>query len=227
MIGSLLLLTSCTVDTKRMENYGVQGIDVSHYQSSVDWPVVAAQGFDFAFVKATEGATLNDSLFCRNWPEMKKAGLIRGAYHFFRPKTPVAEQVDNFSSWVELEHGDLPPVLDVEVLDGVDKIQLITGIRTWLFMVELKYNIRPIIYTNLKFYNRHLAGQFDDYPLWIARYHWREPVLACGRTWDFWQYGNRGRMDGVRGFVDFNVFNGDRSALEALCLAPARVLSRR
>jgi lysozyme len=227
MLTAIVLIVSCEEGTRRLADYEVHGIDVSHYQSHIDWAIVAGQALDFAFVKATEGATLADTLFCQNWEQMKQAGLVRGAYHFYRPRIAARTQAENFTSLVELEFGDLPPVLDVEILDGADKIQLITGMRTWLFLVELKYQVKPIIYTNLKFYNKYLAGQFDEYPLWIARYNRREPVLACGRPWDFWQYGNRGRLAGIEGYVDFNVFRGSRSALDSLCTAPLPILSER
>jgi len=221
------LLAGCEEATSRLDNYELHGIDVSHYQSFINWPLVAQQGVDFAFVKASEGATLQDTLFRENWRHIRAASLVRGAYHFFRPRVSARSQVDNFISMVDLEYGDLPPVLDVEVLDGADKIQLITGMRTWLFLIELEYQVKPIIYTNLQFYNRYLAGHFADYPLWIARYNRREPVLACGREWDFWQYGNRGRIEGMNGFVDFNVFRGSRPALDSLCAAPIPILSAR
>lgn len=221
----LLLVQSCEHKTIRNGNFAVHGIDVSHHQSYIRWDSVANEKLHFAFVKATEGATLNDSLYCTNWAEMKRIGLIRGAYHFFRPRTPAEDQIDNFINWVDLEYGDLPPVLDVELLDGVTKVQLITGMRTWLYLAEVRYGTKPIIYTNLKFYNKFLAGQFDDYPLWIARYSHREPVLACGRDWDFWQYGSQGRLGGIAGDVDFNVFRGDSTDLANLCLAPKPVLS--
>ncbi len=227
ILTTIIFLVSCEETTRRLDTYQVQGIDVSHYQSHIDWSLVAGQALDFAFVKATEGATLSDTLFCQNWEAMKQAGLLRGAYHFYRPRVSARKQVENFSSLVDLEYGDLPPVLDVEVLDGAGKIQLITGMRTWLFLVELKYQVKPIIYTNLKFYNKYLAGQFDEYPLWIARYNRREPVLACGREWDFWQYGNRGQLEGIEGDVDFNVFRGSRSALDSLRTTPVPILSGR
>jgi lysozyme len=216
--GILLFLWGCEQHTLRRADYQVHGIDVSHYQSVIHWDTVAAQRIHFAFVKATEGATMNDSMFCYNWAEMKRTGIKRGAYHFYRPKTSALAQADNFSRLVEMEQGDLPPVLDVEVLDGVSKTILINGIRTWLYQIEIRYNVKPIIYTSLKFYNKVLAGHFDEYPIWIARYNFREPTLACGRTWHFWQYGNQGRIKGIRGNVDFNVFNGSLSDLELLCL---------
>ena len=225
ILATLLLLHSCEHETNRLENYEVQGIDVSHYQSRIYWDSVISDGFSFAFVKATEGATVHDSLFCNNWDEMKRVGLRRGAYHFFRPRTSSLDQAENFMYWVELNPGDLPPVLDVEVLDEVSKAQLLAGVTSWLYQIELHYHVKPIIYTNLKFYNRYLAGHFPDYPIWIARYNWRQPVLANGRDWQFWQYGNKGSAAGIKGFVDFNVFKGSLEDLDSLCVPATAALS--
>ncbi len=224
IFGLIFLLYACEYHTIRRYDFSVHGIDISHYQSTIHWDTVAQQGIHFAFVKATEGATMVDTLFCQNWSEMQRVGIKRGAYHFYRPTISAREQANNFSQLVNLDTGDLPPVLDVEVLDGVSKTILINGVRTWLYQMEIRYNIKPIIYTNLKFYNRILAGHFDDYPVWIARYNYREPILASGSDWHFWQYGNQGSIPGIRGHVDFNVFNGTYRELEAMCLTPSPVI---
>ena len=214
----VFLVASCDGTTVRRTDFGVQGIDVSHHQSRIDWPRVARQDFQFAFVKATEGLEFKDSLFQHNWPDMARAGLIRGAYHFFRPTLDARRQAKNFFSHVPLAGGDLPPVLDVEVLDGTSKVELIVGVKTWLWMAEIHYGVKPILYTNVKFYNKYLAGHFEDYPLWIARYNTRQPRTATGRDWQFWQYGNRGRVAGISGEVDLNVFRGNIIELTQLCL---------
>lgn len=223
----LLLLAGCELPTARMSGYAVHGIDVSHYQSRIDWPEVAAQDIHFAFIKASEGMSLADSLFLTNWEAAKAAGIKRGAYHFFRPGTPVYEQLANFKMAVKLEIGDLPPVLDVEVFDeeSMPKVKLISEVLTWLYLAEIHYGVKPILYTNLKFYNKYLAGHFDEYPLWVARYSSRVPSLACGRDWQFWQYGNRGELDGIRGPVDFNIFKGSIRELDSMSYQPRQVLS--
>lgn len=224
----LLMVCSCDYRTERMEGYEVHGIDISHYQSYVNWDTIATQDIHFAFVKATEGMTLVDSLYCHNWSEMERIGLKRGAYHFFRPTIPAEIQAQNFIDMVEMLPGDLPPVLDVEVLDGVNNLELIIGMQTWLNLVETHFNVKPIIYTYHKFYNRQLAGHFTDYPLWMARYNdSRQPKLADGGKWNFWQYGNRGRLKGIYGDVDLNVFYGSLNQLEDLCLSPPVVLSEK
>lgn len=216
-------LSACRHDTRRMEQFDVHGVDVSHYQSTVHWDSVAQQSFHFAFVKATEGESYVDSLFGYNWPEIRRVGMKRGAYHFFRPTLSAESQFANFAGNVTLLPGDLPPVLDVEVIDDATKVELITRVRTWLYLTEIRYNIKPILYSNQKFYNRYLAGHFDDYPVWVARYSDRKPELAYKRAWHFWQYGNKGRIAGVDGYVDFNVFEGSLEQLEEMCWMPEEV----
>ena len=217
--GILTMLFACNEQTVRKQGFEVHGIDVSHYQKHIDWPAIAAQDVQFAFVKATEGETMIDTLFCKNWFEIEAAGIKRGAYHFFRPTISAETQAWNFLSAIYLEDGDLAPVLDVEVTDGLEAEALRQGVRIWLRMVEDFYKIKPIIYTNQKFFNNYLAGHFQNYTIWIARYSsWRKPNLHAGHSWHFWQYGNRGRLQGIDGDVDFNVFHGTREELENFCL---------
>jgi lysozyme len=103
---------------------GVQGIDVSHYQGVVDWQQVAQNGMAFAFAKATEGITYVDPQLAANWDGIRVAGLVRGAYHFFEPNDDAAQQAQHFLSTVQLQPGDLPPVLDVETTGGVSDAQI-------------------------------------------------------------------------------------------------------
>lgn len=206
---------ACKLDTHRKEGFAVHGIDVSHYQRHIDWGRVAEQDIRFVFVKASEGASLRDSFFDRNWRAAKSAGILRGAYHFFRPKVAADEQAANFMGTHDPAEGDLLPVLDVEVTDGVDAEQLRRGVTEWLSLVEESYRAKPLIYTNQQFYNRYLADHFPHYPIWIARYsRWQEPFLRRGRGWHFWQYGNKGRLEGINGPVDLNVFHGDEKELD-------------
>ncbi len=222
LVISLLAVTlfGCDSDTERMEGYEVHGIDLSHYQSKISWDSVAAQGIAFAFVKATEGRQHLDKKYCENWQEMKRVGIKRGAYHFFLPTIPAEEQARNFMNVVDMQYGDLPPVLDVEVDQNLSREEIIKGIKDWLYLIEMEYSIRPIIYTHYKFYNKFIAGEFDKYPIWIAKYGGEAPRLGSVQ-WTFWQYGNRGILRGVEGSVDFNVFKGSQEELEKICLSGA------
>ncbi len=212
---------SCNQVTERMPDFSVHGVDVSHYQSHINWYQVASEGISFGFVKATEGATIKDSLFCQNWTEMENAGIIRGAYHFFRPGTSAIAQAQHFIEMVDLQYGDLPPVLDVEVLDDVNKDVMVARLKIWLEMVEEAFGVRPIIYTNMKYYNQYLAEHFADHTLWIARYNAKKmPALSADNDWDFWQYGNRGSIAGINGPVDLNVFQGSHTDLLSITISP-------
>ena len=203
--------------------YPVKGIDVSHYQDVIDWKSIAEAGISFVFVKATEGMSLKDKLFNRNWERIKREGIRRGAYHFFRPTISAERQANHFSESVALEMGDLPPVLDVEVLDGVSRKELLTGVHAWLVHTEMEYGVKPIIYTNQNFYNKYLKNEFREYPLWIARYSLREPRLRDKSTWTFWQFTSSGKINGIEGRTDFNVFSGSQEELDQLGLQPREI----
>jgi lysozyme len=221
------LILSCNTVTERMSHFEVHGIDVSHYQSIINWDTIAFQKIAFAFVKATEGEEMADSLFHNNWADINRVGLKRGAYHFFRPTKSAFKQAQNFIDNVILEEGDLPPVLDVEVADAVADNEVVDRIRIWLKIIEKHYQIKPIIYTNLKFFERYIEHNFDEYPIWIARYNTQKPYLGKKRDWHFWQYGNRGQLPGIKGFVDFNVFKGTLLDLESICLSYNPIYSLR
>jgi lysozyme len=191
------------------------GIDVSHHQQRIDWAGVAGRNkIDFAFVKATEGGDFVDSLFCYNWVSLKEQGVIRGAYHFFRPSKDAQVQARHFLETVDWQPGDLAPVLDIEKTDGVAPEVMLEGVRIWLLAVERTLGVRPVLYTNQDFYDKYLAGLFDEYPLWVARYSWSLPVLSSGRSYDFWQFTDKGRLDGLKGHVDLNLFPGDAKMLQ-------------
>ena len=193
------------------------GIDVSHFQGRVDWPAVKAAGCAFAFAKATEGAGEIDPFFAANWAGMKAAGLLRGAYHFYRAQQDGAQQAAHFLSAVEFEAGDLPPVLDIEVNDGVTGPALVGGVQTWLDAVEPAAGVTPIIYTNTPFWDAHFNDQFSRYPLWIAHYGPAPQPLPTGWTvWTFWQYSQSLHIAGVGGPADHDYFTGPLTQLQAL-----------
>ena len=221
----LLFVLGCRMTTERIDGYEIHGIDISHYQGRIDWNAVADQRVHFAIHKATEGSEYQDSLFARNWPEIERVGLYRGAYHFFRPEVAPEVQALNFTRTVHLKSGDLPPVLDVEVIGELSASQLQRSVQTWLTIIETHYGIRPILYSGQKFYNQHLQGHFDHYPLWIARYSSNQPDLNGTATWKFWQYGDRGQLKGIHGPVDFNVFDGSLHSLRALTVPDSLILT--
>lgn len=216
---SVFLMSSCEGPTPKMAGFEVHGIDISHYQGQIDWDQVLKQDIDFVFIKATEGQSLRDSLFENNWKILATKNVKKGAYHFYRPAVDPKKQAINFLNFVDFKPGDLPPVLDLEVTDEQTDAQIVKDIQVWLNIVEKSVGVAPIIYTYQKFFKNKLEGKFDQYPLWIARYNNnKKPNIKKNGDWDFWQYGNRGQMEGIHGDVDFNVFRGSKSDLEKLCM---------
>lgn len=192
------------------------GIDVSHWQGAIDWDAVAAAGVEFAFIKATEGGDYTDPRFAANWAGAGRVGVLRGAYHFFRPQTDARAQAEHFLRTVPLAPGDLPPVLDVEVTDGRSAQVIAAGVRTWLEEVERATGRRPIVYTRASFWTAQMGGGFGAYPLWVAHYGVSAPNVPAGWSgWTFWQHSDAGRVDGITGAVDLNWFNGDRAEMQA------------
>jgi len=197
------------------DSYEIHGIDVSRFQSYIDWPSVKEMKVQdvqigFAFIKATEGLGNVDRQYKRNWKKAGEAGMTRGAYHFFLATKSGRLQAKNFIKNVKLQPGDLPPVLDIEQLYGVKPEKMRKEVQDWLDAVEEHYQVKPIIYTYVNFYSRFLTGEFDDYPLWAAHYLEKDKP-RIKRRWLFWQHNEKGRVNGIRMPVDFNVFNGDSS----------------
>lgn len=203
-------------------NYPIHGIDVSRYQKNIDWQAVKDMEdkqlkIGFVFVKATEGLGRVDDNFRKNWFRAKQAKLTRGAYHFFISSKSGKAQAENFIETVSLVKGDLPPVLDIETANGASVADIQQRVKDWLVMVEKHYKIKPVIYTNIDFYTNFLDGQFDEYPLWVAHYYVKDKP-RIERNWSFWQHNEKGRVNGVDAYVDFNVFNGDSTEFSKLLL---------
>ncbi|MEA5457720.1 GH25 family lysozyme [Arcicella sp. LKC2W] len=204
--------------------YKLHGIDVSHHNGKIEWRKVKKMQFsdedlhlEFCFLKATEGMTHSDREFERNWEQLGKLGIKRGAYHFFIPWREPIGQAKNFINSVKLKKGDFAPVLDIEQNSLKADSQIIAEIETWLNIVEKHYGVKPIIYTNPNFYRKFIKGNFDGYPLWIADYS-KETLKGYGSNLWFWQHNQKGWCEGVKGTVDYNVFLGSESDLEDLCL---------
>jgi lysozyme len=202
-----------------MSNGGAQGIDVSHYQGTVSWPEVFQAGIGFAFAKATDGLTWTDPQFAVNWPQMKAAGILRGAYHFFEPADDAVAQAHFFLQTVQLAPGDLPPALDVETA-GSSSTALWEGVEAWLQTVAAALGVQPFLYMDPVFADENQAPpSLAAYPLWIADYDVEGPTLPDGwSTWLLWQYSESGTVQGIGSPVDLDLVNGPIANLEALKL---------
>jgi GH25 family lysozyme M1 (1,4-beta-N-acetylmuramidase) len=198
------------------------GIDVSHWQGSINWTKVKAAGMQFAFMKATESTTYTDTAFATNWAAASSVGMYRGAYHFARPKVGTAPaQAQYFVSRVGSFQGagTLPPVLDLEASGGLSVTALRSWTATWLTTVEQLTGRTPIIYVSPAFWEHYLGDStaFTRFPLWIAHYGVSSPRVPGGwGSWTFWQRTSSGSVNGISGNVDMNEFNGTTAQLATL-----------
>lgn len=200
-------------DAEYPEGYEIHGIDISHYQGDIDWTKLKTAKIKnspvkFILIKSTEGSNKLDENFNDNFYQARENGFIRGAYHFWSNRTSPRQQAYYFLKQVHLEDGDLPPVLDVEHKQkNKSNEEFQRDILTWLHIVEDKYHVKPIIYTYYKFKEAYLnAPVFDDYPYWIAHYYVEK--VAYKGSWKFWQHTDVGKLPGIKGYVDFNIYNG-------------------
>ncbi len=202
------------------EDY-IFGIDISHYQGTIQWDSVKNLPFDkeisFVYIRATAGSDTEDKQFKTNWEQAKNRKIIRGAYHYYRPDENSLQQAQNFINTVSLKKGDLPPVLDIEKQATVQSMKkLKKGLKKWLLKIEKHYGMQPIIYTPDVYYRNFLSDtSFHNYRFWIANYN---KILAPAHNaqWTFWQFSQRGKISGINHDVDFNVFRGTLSDLKKL-----------
>ena len=197
--------------------YDVHGIDISRYQGTIDWEMlrnasIQSSPVRFVFIKGTEGVSIVDENFNLNFYQAKKNDFIRGVYHFYTPDVDATRQAQYFMKQVHLEPGDLPPVLDVEKAGGLSREDLQREVKKWLSLVEARYHVKPIIYSGYKFKLKYLNDSLlNTYPFWIAHYYVEK--LTYKGPWHFWQYTDSGKLKGIKGAVDFNLFHGDMDSL--------------
>jgi GH25 family lysozyme M1 (1,4-beta-N-acetylmuramidase) len=186
-----------------------QGIDVSYYQGDIDWPTVKAAGMVFAFIRVSDGDDFLDPKFASNWSGANSAGVVRGTYQFFRPEQDATAQANLLlSNMGALQPGDLPPTLDVEVVDGESYSTIANGISTWVSVVEQATGTTPIVYTSPGFWVELGEGS-QDTSLWVANWGVSSPELPSSwSNWTFWQYADNGTVAGISGAVDMDTFNG-------------------
>lgn len=208
----------------------VYGLDVYNGDGTMNWPLIAGVGKDFAFVKATEGIGFTDAMLATNQANGTAAGLLMGAYDFARPddNAPAAEAdyyVARMNAVGGFAAGKLIPMLDMEPTDTsvvVGASNESAWANAWCSEVKLRTGLESIIYTFPSFAKSYLNSTVTAHPLFIASYDQKDPAFNPSVTgpWNgkyaFWQYTSTGRVaGGPSGNVDLDVYNGNLDSLVA------------
>ena len=194
-------------------NNPVHGIDISRYQGDINWDRVRSSGVSFAFIKATEGGDYADPSFRRYWNEAAQARIPRGAYHYFYFCRSGAEQAAWFISNVPRERGALPPVIDLEWTSSKTcprrppSWEILREAKIFKDILHRYYGQRPIIYTTVDFYRDNNLGSWPE-EFWLRSVAGHPRIVYPGQRYTFWQYTGTGRVPGIGGDVDLNVFAG-------------------
>lgn len=202
-------------DGRAPSAYAVHGIDVSRWQGAIDWPAVRAAGIAFAYIKATEGGDHADPAFNDNWQGAARAGVPRGAYHFYYFCRPAAEQARWFIQNVPRDPAALPPVLDLEwnhrsptCRHRPDPATVRAEAVRFLDILTAHYGQRPVVYTTVDFYRETGIGALPGTEFWLRSVAGHPSTVYPGQRWTFWQYTGTGLVPGISGPVDINVFAG-------------------
>jgi lysozyme len=198
-----------------------EGIDISHWQGTINWTSVAAAGKKFAFMKASESTDYVDPTYTWNRTHAKAAGLLVGAYHFAAPTAVAGDAVaeaDHFLATATPTHGELLPVLDLERTGGLSPTALTGWVQAYMGRILQQTGLHGVIYCSPSFWKTYMNDSTwfaaNGYTvLWIA--HWTAataPTLPAAawnsNGWTFWQYTSSGIVPGISGSVDLDRFNG-------------------
>ncbi|SHN02711.1 Glycosyl hydrolases family 25 [Cyclobacterium lianum] len=205
------------------QTHGYYGIDVSHWQNAINWSQVEADSLPhkihFSLIKATQGRKSTDPYFQGNWKAAGKAGILRGAYHFYQYKDPPLDQAKHYIRQVNLKANDILPIIDVELdctgcsRPEISNTLLIQNLKIYLGAIEDHFQVKPIIYTYEAFYESHLKGHFDDYIYWMAKFSSKAPksfVVKADSTSTLlpeiamWQFTDSGKVKGIAGKTDMS-----------------------
>ena len=203
---------------RQPSTFPVRGTDAARFQTFVDWTRAKAVGIEFVFLKATEGGDLADPMFNDHWRGAGRAGIKRGAYHFYYFCTAPEVQAQFFIKTAPKTRGSLPPVLDMEwnpfsptCQRRPDAATVRNEMQRWLDIVTTHYGQRPIIYTTPGFYEDAGLDRLQGYEYWL-RTTAKTPAQAFpGQRWRFWQYTSTGTLPNTPGDIDINAFNGSRA----------------
>lgn len=185
------------------------GVDVSNHQGKIDWDLVADDGIDFAYVKATEGQYWVDARFDENWAEAARVGLDRGAYHYFSLCVPGEAQARNFLTAVPPQPDTLPPALDLEFAGNCSQrppaAEVAAEVDRFIELVEDAWGRDVVLYVGSRWEANYPVKERLARELWQLR-----PLRRPAEDWFVWQIHGFAKVDGISGRVDLNIMRSHR-----------------
>jgi lysozyme len=199
-----------------------KGIDVSHWQGNIDFTEVKKTGVKHVMMKGTEGGTYQDPKFLINYKNAQAAGLKTAVYHYFLATGSTAdEQLKNIIQMLRAAEFDVAKgdrlIIDVEATknEGASPEQMADNLHELLTLLGRESILggkKPMIYCSPSFWKNKIAANrhnFAQYPLWIANWGVDHPTVpdtwkSAGKTWDIWQYSDKGQVNGIQGPVDLD-----------------------
>ena len=218
VIGSLLFIKfrnriySPDLNIKELKQTNlICGIDISKYQPHIDWDKVAQQ-IDFVFIRASSGSRYCDPMFEKHYNNAVDHEIPIGAYHYFVFNVDGKKQAENFLKNIGNNYFELPLVIDVEEHPKYGRSNFnykttINNLRDFINTVENKTGNTIMIYTNTECYEKYIQPNFPNHRLWICSFQSKEKLPV---HWTFWQKTHTGEIEGIKGYVDINIFNGNR-----------------
>ena len=203
----IFIITLTLLSLFSAQSQGLVGIDVSHHQGDINWKEVAREKIGFVYIKATEGATYTDSMFHKNVSGAIDAGMLVGAYHYFRMTSSATEQFKNFKESVGRYKMQLVPMVDVETSDGKPVKQLQDSLDVFIKLLKEEFGCPPMIYGTQRSYNTYCAPKYNNYHLYIGRYGDNPPEIKGTGTYSIWQYTESAYVKGIPKPVDMCRFN--------------------
>lgn len=200
---------------RKDKNMELKGIDVSSWQGKPDWPKVSNSGVKFAILRIHQKSG-TDASFEHNYKGCKSNGILIGGYKYSYALTP-AQAIDEAENLISVLGGrglDFPVFYDLEWSQqrSLGK-QAIENIAVAFLTRIKKAGYKAGIYCNLDWYNNVLSDALKQYDCWIARYPASDngsvqerlrPNVGVG-----WQYSSKGKVTGINGNVDMDVFYKD------------------
>ena len=175
------------------------GVDISHHNGHIDFGKLKANGVQFVIVKASEAFEI-DPMFEFNYAHAHEAGLLCGAYHFFRTNVDAVNQMNHFLRVIPPRCGDLIHAIDVETDDG--GVGVYDAAHAAVMQVKHITGRYPFLYSGMSFYHDYLSD-ITECPLWIARYG----LMIPSPMPQIWQFSDHAKL-GAPNPTDGNRFYG-------------------